>query len=82
MTMSPNPFAGPAEVTVGLTEDSHLTLAVYNTRGRKVATLHDGPLVKGTHAFKAQLSNQPSGVYLVSGVTPSGRSVLLTVKQD
>ena len=62
----PNPSAGAARVALALAEATpHLTAAVYDALGRRVATLHDGPAADGAHAFAIDADALAPGVYVV-----------------
>lgn len=62
---SPNPFASSARFTLDLAEGQHVTVAVLDVLGRRVALLHDGPLAAGRHALVFDASALPPGVYVV-----------------
>lgn len=47
----PNPFNPSTTIAVELGEPSPATLVVYDARGRRVRTLHEGPLAAGRHRF-------------------------------
>ena len=67
---SPNPFRAQTTVEFALSEQSHVTVTVYDMMGRKVATLVDGPRSTGTHRVRWGGESErgetlASGVYLL-----------------
>ncbi|MEM8600144.1 MAG: PKD domain-containing protein [Bacteroidota bacterium] len=66
----PNPTRGAATVDVALPEAADVRAEVYDLLGRRVVTLHDGPLTAGTHALELDTARLPAGVYVVRAVTP------------
>ena len=77
----PNPFNPTTTIPVTLAEARHVTLRVFDLRGRLVDTLADGILAAGTHALPFRAAALPSGVYLYTldagGERRTGRMVLL-----
>jgi hypothetical protein len=63
--VSPNPFTGRTQLTVEVAEAQAVTVEVYDALGRRVATLHDGPMEAGAHALGFDGSSLPAGVYVV-----------------
>ncbi|UCD63990.1 MAG: PKD domain-containing protein [Candidatus Zixiibacteriota bacterium] len=60
----PNPFNPKTTISFGLPEPGHVSLEVYNIRGRKVTTLANGVYPAGYHHVEWDASAQPSGIYL------------------
>lgn len=65
----PNPFSERTTLTLRLAEAGPATLAVYDVRGRRVATLADGPMAAGEHRMTwdgtaADGRPLPAGVYV------------------
>ena len=56
--VSPNPFN-----PYSLAEDGHVSLAIYNLSGQKVATLVDSSMPAGTHQARFDGSGLASGMY-------------------
>jgi hypothetical protein len=73
----PNPFNPQTTVPYSLATDSPVDLAVYNTRGMRVATLFSGEREAGTYESVWHAANMPSGIYLIR-MTAEGR--ILTQK--
>jgi len=70
----PNPFTGETRFTLTLDRAASATVRVHDLSGRLVATLHDGPLSAGEHAFTwrgnaVDGSIAPSGIYFVRAVS-------------
>ncbi len=59
----PNPFNPSTIIRFDLPQAERVHLAVYNLRGELVATLVDGNLSPGTHAFTFNANGLASGVY-------------------
>ena len=62
----PNPFNSRARVQFELAEAATVQLLIYDTQGRRVATLVDGPLTAGLHERGFDASGLPSGLYFAS----------------
>jgi hypothetical protein len=86
VTISPNPFNASTVASYKLRAASHVSLKVYDTAGRLVATLAEGWRDAGEHQVTFDGSKLASGVYLYrltssgSGTTPTtvtGKMVLL-----
>ncbi|MEM6327064.1 MAG: T9SS type A sorting domain-containing protein [Bacteroidota bacterium] len=72
---APNPASGPVGLSLLMLRATEATVAVYDTRGRRVATLHTGPLAAGTHALAWGAEAAP-GVYLVRAVADGETTTL------
>jgi|GEM_PF-1289640 len=66
----PNPFNPATTVGIHLPVAQRVTATAYDLRGRKVCTLHHGPLDAGRHLLRFDASNLPTGVYFIRVVTP------------
>ena len=53
------------KIVFDLAEASHVTLHVYNIKGRKVETLVAGPYLAGRHTYVFQATNLASGIYIL-----------------
>jgi len=77
----PNPFNATTVLSYQLPVASHVSLRVYDTAGRLVATLVDGWRDAGTHELTFDASHLPSGMYVYriqgGNWTDSGKMVLL-----
>jgi hypothetical protein len=71
----PNPATARAAVTLTLDRGGPVEVAAYDVRGRRVATLHQGPLPAGTHALSLQGPSLPSGTYFIRATT-GGRTAV------
>lgn len=60
----PNPFNPTTVIEFGLSENTDVTLEVYNVLGQKVATVFSGPLTTGWHSKSFNAAGLSSGVYL------------------
>ena len=60
----PNPFNPTTTVRYHLSENSFVTVKIFDILGREVATLANGLQVGGTYAIQWDGAGMPSGVYL------------------
>ena len=61
----PNPSSGAATVAFRTAAPGEVTLSLFDTLGRRVQRVHDGPLPAGPHELTADVSGLPSGVYVL-----------------
>ncbi len=81
LLLQPNPFNPATSVVVDLDRAAAATLTVHDLRGRRVATLWQGPLpagrsVLGWHGAGAAGEGQPSGTYLFVLDVPGQATVI------
>ena len=60
----PNPFNPSTTIRFSLSQPNHVTLKVFDIRGRKVATLLDEKMTGGEHAVRFDAARLTSGVYV------------------
>ncbi len=72
----PNPFNPKATLRFNLLEEGQASLHIYDTNGRRVATIFDELRTAGQHSVTWNAERLPSGVYLASLV--SGKSSIST----
>jgi hypothetical protein len=81
LTISPNPFNASTVASYKLLVAGYISIKVYDTAGRLVATLAEGRREAGTHEVTFDGANLPSGIYLyrlIAGeLATSGKMVLL-----
>jgi hypothetical protein len=65
LTVFPNPVAGSATAVFRLSQETHVTLRLFDVLGRKVATLSDTRRPAGEVAVQVPLASLPNGVYFV-----------------
>ena len=70
----PNPFRGVARIEVTVDEPQPIRAEAFDVTGRRVATLHDGPLAAGAHALEFRASGLAPGLYLVRVTGANGES--------
>jgi len=67
----PNPFNPTTEISYQLSENSTVSLDIYDILGRKVAVLANGVMAAGRHSITWNAQNAASGTYfarlIVSG---------------
>ncbi|WP_420456908.1 T9SS type A sorting domain-containing protein [Rubrivirga sp.] len=77
----PNPFSGTTDIRFELDRAAQVTLRVYDTTGRQVATLADGPFAAGPHAVSFDAGSLAAGVYVytlnVEGEVQSRRMMVV-----
>ncbi|MEM6335154.1 MAG: T9SS type A sorting domain-containing protein, partial [Bacteroidota bacterium] len=73
-TIYPNPFAQEATVRLGLPEETHVRVELYNTLGQRVAQVANDMRTAGWHTLKLDAATLPSGPYLL--VVQAGPSVV------
>ncbi|MEM0963765.1 MAG: T9SS type A sorting domain-containing protein, partial [Bacteroidota bacterium] len=74
-TVTPNPSASGAAVTVSLATAGRATLAVYDVLGREVARVLDGPMPAGDRSVRLDVADLPAGTY-IARLTANGTSVV------
>ncbi len=65
----PNPFNNSTMITFAITESKPVKLEVYDSIGRKVATLVDGQLESGYHTINFDAAGLASGMYIYRIIT-------------
>jgi len=77
----PNPFNPTTTVSILVPESGPVSAEIFDVLGRRVATLHEGPLSAGVHQLLWQPEDAPaSGVYFLRVVAAhETRSLKLTV---
>lgn len=73
----PNPFNPETSIRFGLPQDGHVSLKVYDTLGREIATLVDEARSAGDHSVSWDAVRVPSGVYFCRLQTETGHSEVL-----
>jgi hypothetical protein len=61
----PNPFNPLTRVDLQLEDPGPVRLEVFNLRGQRVRTLHEGPLAAGIHRFEFEAGDLASGLYFI-----------------
>src|SRR5690606_31481259 len=72
LTVAPNPAPAHGTIRLALDRPEVVTVAAYDALGRRVAVLHDGVLAAGSHTFRFEAEDLPSGVYAVRASGVSG----------
>lgn len=71
----PNPFNPSTRMTYRVAHAGHVSIRVFDSLGRHVATLVDGLQPAGSYDLTIDLAALPSGVYLVRLETAHGRAI-------
>ena len=74
----PNPFATSATLTYSLASTADVRLEVFDTLGRRVTVLEDGPRAAGSHTATLRGAGLGSGTYFVR-LTAGSRTATTTV---
>jgi hypothetical protein len=75
LRVNPNPFILRSTIELSLDRERHVTLRMFDVRGRVVATVVDRTLSSGDHRIDLDASAQPSGIYWLALETGSERAV-------
>lgn len=70
----PNPFNPETRITFSLTQESQVTIEVFNTIGSRIAVLTEGIYNPGTHYISFNGNNLPTGMYYYR-LTSNGISI-------
>lgn len=70
----PNPFNPETRITFSLSEESHISLEVFNTLGSRMEILAEGIYTSGTHQISFNGNNLPTGMYYYR-LTSNGISI-------
>ena len=63
----PNPSNGPVTLEIGLPSSSdHMEIKLFNMNGQYIQNIHSGPVKRGTSRFAIDLSEQTTGMYLIT----------------
>jgi len=62
----PNPFNSMTSVSVKVPEATEFLFEVLDLSGRKIAVLHSGSALSGTHTYTWNAEHVPAGVYIFS----------------
>lgn len=60
----PNPFNNLAIVPVSLPENRHVSFKIFTIDGRRVETVYEGSMHRGTDEIRLDASNWSSGIYI------------------
>ncbi|MCW3091660.1 MAG: hypothetical protein JWP81_2729 [Ferruginibacter sp.] len=77
----PNPFSSSATIHYILPKDAHISLAVYNQLGQKVAVLQEGRMSAGSHYQKLDGTKLAAGFYICRLVTRSDEGKLIQLNE-
>lgn len=79
MYMYPNPTTGMVNLAIGNNERQQVSVELYDGMGRMVKPLFKGLLEKGSHTLTFDLSQLPSGIYMLratNGITATVERIL------
>ena len=75
MNCYPNPFNPATAISFDLPEYGDVTLSIYDLQGKKIATLVDMPMSKGSYQVNWNASAYASGVYIAKLTVGSDRVI-------
>ena len=78
----PNPMNANAEIEYYLTEDSHVTLEIFNSTGQKIMQPVNDYQTKGTHDVQWNAGGLPAGVYHLRLKTGNQVATRKIIKMD
>jgi hypothetical protein len=61
----PNPFRDRSTLALDVAAAQDVTVELFDVLGRRVATVHDGPLAVGQHRVVIEAVGLPAGIYVV-----------------
>jgi len=65
VSVAPNPVSNQASITFGTEQPGEITIELLDALGRKVSTLYQGFVNRGTHQESVNLQGLPNGIYYV-----------------
>jgi hypothetical protein len=77
----PNPFKSATVINLNQRKQAPLILEIYNLKGQKVYSLHEGNLPEGNHSFTWQGRDQAgnvlsSGIYFLRAKSPNNMQIM------
>lgn len=76
----PNPTTGPTTFKLDVPTKQRFTIHVFNMNGQLIQTLTDQEIDRGTYRQEFDLSEQPTGMYLVTIFSPDFRKTVRVSK--
>jgi hypothetical protein len=77
----PNPFHGSTMISYSLSNDSHVTLQIYDQSGKLLATLFEGDQKAGTYKLPFTSSRLAAGIYHYRIAATSSQGNFIQTKQ-
>jgi hypothetical protein len=72
----PNPATGEIALLIGLSSPAEVLVRAYDVSGRMVETMGSAELQAGSHSLQWDLSELPSGVYMIVASSESGERLV------
>jgi hypothetical protein len=79
---APNPFSGLTRIRFGVPARGHVSIAVFNAMGQRIATLADGVMTDGVHTVEFDGKNQAPGIYFCTVLAGDNRQVIKMVLKE
>jgi photosystem II stability/assembly factor-like uncharacterized protein len=82
LSANPNPFTDETEISFELTKSGFVSLGLYDSSGRKRATLHEGEMARGFHRVSCneETVGLPPGMYLLRITSTAGSGSLKVIR--
>jgi len=74
----PSPFSHETRFTLAVSEEQHVSIALYDVQGHRAAVVHDGVIGPGRHSLTIAAVDLPSGIYFIRA-SGSGRTAIRRV---
>ena len=74
LNIRPNPVSSETQLSLEMPATEFVKLRVYDAQGRIVRSLHEGRLEQGNHAFRFDVDDLPSGIYIYEAQGESVRA--------
>jgi len=78
----PNPMNNKSTVSFTIINSGNVTLAIYDSKGRKLYTILDEKLASGNHKYQLDKNNLISGLYFISLLTEKQQSNIKLILSD
>ncbi|RYG29604.1 MAG: T9SS type A sorting domain-containing protein, partial [Chitinophagaceae bacterium] len=79
LSVAPNPLRGTGKIIYEITENSYVTLEVFDATGRKISTIFSGERAKGKYVETLNAARLSNGTYTCRMIANNGRE---TVKKS
>ena len=76
----PNPTDGMLNVNLGSLDNQHIILSLFDATGRKIRTLFEGDITKGSQNWKYDISTLPNGIYMLRVESDNSAAVVKVMK--
>ena len=78
----PNPTNGITNLVFDIAETDNIVLALFDISGQLIKIIDQGQKIKGTCSYQIDLSQQPSGIYLITLKTITRKYTLKIIRTE